>query len=56
MGRPKSVKNGTKLNIYLPEREKRFLFKLATARRKSMSAVITDLIIAEVAKPAPCPA
>jgi rRNA-processing protein FCF1 len=45
MARPKTVKTGQKLNLYVPKTIKQALYKLATDRRQSMSAVVTNLIL-----------
>jgi hypothetical protein len=47
MARPKTVKNGQKLNLYVPRTVKQMLFRLATERGKSISAVVTDLVARE---------
>jgi len=44
LGRPSTVKEGEKLNLYLPKEAKRILFRMATKHRKSMSAVVTDFL------------
>jgi hypothetical protein len=46
MARPKTVKNGQKLNLYVPHSVKRVLFSMATEQRKSISAIVTDLVLA----------
>lgn len=47
MARPKSVQDGTKLNLYVPRAVKRHLFELATAHRRSLSSMVTELVMAE---------
>ena len=47
MGRPKSVKLGLKLNLYVDREIKQKLFSMATERRVSISAVVRDLVFAE---------
>jgi hypothetical protein len=42
MARPKTVRDGTKLNLYVPRSVKRHLGKLAFHQRKSISALVTD--------------
>lgn len=43
LGRPKSVKDGQKLNVYVPKAVKQILFGMATSQGKSISAIVTDL-------------
>lgn len=45
MARPKIIKDGKKLNLYIPAAAKRSLFKIATARGESLSKVVTTLIM-----------
>ena len=47
MGRPKSVKHGLKLNLYVDREIKQKLFSMATERRVSISAVVRDLVFAQ---------
>lgn len=51
MGRPRTVKNGQKLNLYVDRDVKRKLFTMATERRISISAVVRDLVCAAPQKP-----
>jgi hypothetical protein len=44
LGRPKTVKDGQKLNVYVPKEIKQILFAMATEQRKSISAIVTDLV------------
>lgn len=46
MGRPKTIKNGTKLNLYVPLAAKRHLYRLASAHRRSISAMVVELALA----------
>lgn len=46
MARPRTIKDGTKLNLYVPMAVKRHLHKLATAQRRSLSAMVTELALA----------
>lgn len=52
MARPKTIKNGKKLNLYVPMEIKRHLLKLATEDRRSISATVTQLVLDRVSKPA----
>lgn len=52
MGRPKTVKHGLKLNLYVDREIKRKLFIMAAARRTSISAVIRDMVF-DAAAPKP---
>ena len=51
MGRPRTVKNGQKLNLYVDRDVKRKLFAMATERQISISAVVRDLVCATPQKP-----
>lgn len=46
MARPRSIKDGSKLNLYVPLRTKRHLYKLANHHRRSISAMVTELAMA----------
>lgn len=46
MARPKTIRDGTKLNLYVPRSIKRHLHRLATANRRSISAMVTELALA----------
>lgn len=50
MARPKTVKNGKQLNLYVPAEVKRALFRMAAERGKSVSAVVGDLAVSAAAK------
>ena len=51
MGRPKLIKHGLRLNLYVDREIKQKLFSMATERRVSVSAVVRDLVFAEAALP-----
>jgi len=54
MARPKTIKSGQKLNLYVAKAAKQVLFKMASSQGKSMSAVFSDLVMkaeAESQKP-----
>ena len=51
MARPKTVLQGQKLNLYVPKQVKQMAYKMATNQRKSMSAVVTDLVLEANKKP-----
>lgn len=44
MARPKTVKQGQKLNLYLPKHTKQALYKLASDAGKSLSAIVTEMV------------
>lgn len=50
LGRPKTVKNGQKLNLYVDREVKRTLFTIATDQQKSISAVVRELVLAEAGR------
>lgn len=52
MARPKTVRDGRKLNLYVPQEVKRALFRLATETRRSISGVVTELVLTAKGKPA----
>ena len=52
MGRPKQIRDAKRLNLYLPQEVKRALFQLATDTRRSLSGVVTELVLTAAGKPA----
>jgi len=46
MARPSTIKDGQKLNLYVPKKVKQMLFKMASNERKSMSAIFSELVLA----------
>lgn len=44
MARPRVIKSGQKLNLYVPKAVKQILFKLASAKGKSLSGVVAELV------------
>lgn len=52
MGRPKQIRDAKRLNLYLPQEVKRALFQLATDTRRSLSGVVTELVLSATGKPA----
>ncbi len=46
MARPRTIRDGTKLNLYVPQSVKRRLHRLATLNRRSISAMVTELALA----------
>jgi hypothetical protein len=51
MARPKTIKNGEKLNLFLPKAVKQKLFRMASEQGKSLSGMVSALVLAETAKP-----
>lgn len=50
MARPSTIKDGQKLNLYVPKKVKQTLFKMASNQRKSMSVVFSELVLAAESK------
>jgi hypothetical protein len=46
MGRPSTVDDGVKLNLYVPRAAKRQAFQLSMHEGKSISAIFTEMILA----------
>ena len=46
MARPRIIKEGVKLNLYVPLSVKRRLFRLANANRRSISGMVAELVLA----------
>jgi len=44
MSRPRTVKHGVKLNLYLPRALKNTLLKLATKRKRSAAQLVSDWV------------
>lgn len=53
MARPRTIKDGTKLNLYVPLAVKRHLYKLASHHRRSLSSMVVEMAMAT---PLPVPA
>lgn len=45
MARPKIIQHGERLNLYLPKRIKRRLCLMAYEARRSVSSLVTELVL-----------
>lgn len=45
MARPRVIKKGRKLNLYLPDATIRLLFTEATRQERSLSSIVNELVL-----------